>query len=549
MPTLPAFRLTEADSHVALSVHAERMKSFHLKELFASNPHRLSELNMRLPGLYADFSKNKIDKAVLGALIKLAEEAGLEEAIKAMFDGDAINETEGRAVMHFALRGDAPHELSGQKVAEDVARVQAEMKAFVDDIHSGDRLGFTGKKLTTVVNIGIGGSDLGPAMVADALRSFHQGISPYFVSNVDGADLESVIGEIELESTLFVVVSKTFTTQETLANAEAAKEILVRHFGSEEAVAKHFAAVSTNLPAVEAFGIPADQTFGFWDWVGGRYSLWGAVGLSVAVTIGWKHFEELLDGAAEMDRHFRSAPLSDNLPVRMALIGIWYRNYLGAASMAVIPYSHDLRRFPAYLQQADMESNGKTVGRDGRSIDWHSGPVIWGEPGTNGQHAFFQLLHQGSDLIPVDFIAFIRPTSKFKAHHQKLLANCLAQSEALMNGKTGEEVKAQLSKQGMPDEEAKFLIPFKTFSGDRPSTTFLFDELNPRALGMLIALYEHKIFVQGILWNLYSFDQWGVELGKELAKRILPAIEDEDTPALDPSSQALLDEIRQVFGR
>lgn len=549
MPVLPTFRMTEAASHAALNAHAERMKSIHLKDLFSMNPHRLTELNLRMPKLYVDFSKNKLDLEVLDALLQLAEEARLGDAIQSMFNGDVINVTEGRSVMHFALRGDAPAELNGQRVAEDVARVQSEMKTFVHQLHAGERRGFTGKKLTTVVNIGIGGSDLGPAMVVDSLRSFRKGIRPYFVSNVDGADLESVIDDIDLESTLFVVVSKTFTTQETLANAEAAKDILVRHFGSTEAVANHFAAVSTNLPAVKAFGIPADQTFGFWDWVGGRYSLWGAVGLSIAIAIGWEHFEELLHGASEMDRHFRSVPLRENLPVRMALVGLWYRNYLGAGSMAVIPYSHDLRRFPAYLQQADMESNGKTVGRDGRFIEWPSGPVIWGEPGTNGQHAFFQLLHQGSDLIPVDFIAFIRPTSQFNRHHQKLLANCLAQSEALMNGKTSEEVEAQLRKQGSSDEEVKLLIPFKTFSGDRPSTTLLFDELTPNTLGMLIALYEHKIFVQGILWNLYSFDQWGVELGKELAKRILPAIEGVSKPQLDPSSQVLLDEIRQASGR
>ena len=518
------FHLSSSKANRLLASAAERMQLTHLRDLFASDDDRVQRMSLELEGLYVDFSKHRVDGEVMELLFKMANEAGLKDAIEAQFSGEHINATEDRAVLHTALRSNEPLIVDGQALRNDVNEVNERMRRFTEAVRSGVHKGFTGKAIDTVVNIGIGGSDLGPAMVVEALSPTAT-LTAHFVSNVDGADLASVLKRVNPETTLFIVVSKTFTTQETLANAHAARTWLIEKLGNEAAVNAHFAAVSTNLPAVSDFGIATDNAFGFWDWVGGRYSLWSSVGLSIALACGWSSFEALLKGAHTADAHFRNAPWQGNIPVTMALLGIWYRNYLKLSSQAVIPYSHHLRRFPAYLQQADMESNGKYTGRDGKRIGWASGPVIWGEPGTNGQHAFFQLLHQGTDVIPVDFIAFAAPLSQFKAHHTKLLANCIAQSEALMNGKTYDEVADSMRKAGKNDAEIARLAPFRVFDGNRPSTTLLFPKLDAFNLGMLIALYEHKIFVQGVLWNVYSYDQWGVELGKDLANRILPELE------------------------
>lgn len=523
MPLLP-FQIYASKQHRRLRQAAERLQLVHLRDLFASDPNRVDSLSLELHGLYADFSKNRVDGELMELLYGLAEEAQLREAIEAQFSGVAINQTEGRSVLHTALRSEDDCFLNGRNIRLDIEEVNERMRRFTDAVRSGDHKGYTGKRIDTVVNIGIGGSDLGPAMVVKALAG-PPSLRSFFVSNVDGADISEVLNGVNPETTLFVVVSKTFTTQETLANADLARAWVIERLGDEKAVDAHFAAVSTNVNAVAAFGIHADRCFGFWDWVGGRFSLWSAVGLSIALTCGWEAFESLLKGARRADLHFREEAWESNIPVTMALLGIWYRNYLNMSSHAVIPYSHQLRRFPAYLQQADMESNGKSTGRDGKRIAWASGPVIWGEPGTNGQHAFFQLLHQGTDIIPVDFIAFAEPLSEFSAHHTKLLANCIAQSEALMNGKTYDEVAASMAAAGKHSDEIKRLAPYRVFDGNRPSTVLLFPKLDAFYLGMLIALYEHKIFVQGVLWNVFSYDQWGVELGKELAGRILNAFE------------------------
>jgi glucose-6-phosphate isomerase len=534
------FELDRSALHSALTRAAQRVQFEHVRAYFDHDPKRIETFFRSGGGLSIDFSKNKLDQEVLHLLLDLAREAQVETAREAQLRGDHINVTEDRAVLHTALRSNRDRTVDGQNIKADVDRVKAHMQAFTEAVRSGSFTGYTGRAFTDVVNIGIGGSDLGPAMVCQALEHLSTKVRAHFVSNVDGADLASVLRYLNPETTLFIVVSKTFTTQETLANAEAAKQWVIDQLGDTSAIARHFAAVSTNLPAVEAFGIQAENAFGFWDWVGGRYSLWGAVGLVIALSGGWSLYEELLNGAEAMDNHFESAPLEENLPVLAAIIGVWYRNYLNYASLAVIPYSHALRRFPAYLQQADMESNGKTVDRNRQPVRWATGPIVWGEPGTNGQHAFFQLLHQGSDVIPVDFIAVKEAPSPYLAHHQKLLANCFAQSEALMMGQTKDAVVAQLQAQGLGADQIEQLAPYKVFDGNRPSTTILLNKLDGYHLGSLIAFFEHKIFVQGILWGVYSYDQWGVELGKALAKRILPAIENGQAIETDPSTHMLL---------
>lgn len=535
MQALSSFSFSESQSHSRLQSFVERIEQTHLREMFASDADRFKRFSRVWEGLLFDFSKNRIDQEVFDALIELAEESGLQNAIEAMFAGEHINVTEDRAVLHVALRSSASFSVDGEEVTSKIQSVKSKMASFVNAIHSGEYKGSTGKDFTDVVNIGIGGSDLGPLMVSEALSKPGVGLTAHFVSNVDGADLYGVLDTIDPETTLFVVVSKTFTTQETLANAEEAKQWLINALGDKASVADHFVAVSTNIPGVAQFGIQEDRVFGFWNWVGGRYSLWGAVGLSIALSCGWNEFEDLLAGAEKADLHFRNTRFEDNIPVLMGLLGVWNRNCLQYASHAIIPYSQQLHRFPAYLQQADMESNGKYVGRDGDKVDHQTGPVIWGEPGTNGQHAFFQLLHQGTDIVPVDFIGYKEPTSPSVGHHQKLMANFLAQQEALMNGKTKDEVMDEMK------EDPKGIADFRVFEGNRPSSCLLFEKLDAESLGQLIALYEHKIFVQGILWNVYSFDQWGVELGKQLAKRILPAIEGEARPSLDGSTNGQLD--------
>ena len=519
---------TQTDAWKALRAHYEEIGDAHMRRLFADDPDRAARFSLELGDLLFDFSKNRITDRTLSLLTNLCDECGLREWIARMFDGEAINETEGRAVLHTALRNrsDRPVMVDGVDVMPAVRRVLAQMRGFTTAVREGSWVGHTGRAITDVVNIGIGGSDLGPVMVTEALRPYWKdGLRAHFVSNVDATHLSEVLREVQPETTLFVVASKTFTTQETITNAKSARAWLVETLGTEAAVAKHFVALSTNRDAVVEFGIDPDNMFEFWDWVGGRYSLWSAIGLSIATVIGMDHFEELLAGGYEVDEHFRAAPFRENVPVIMALLGVWYHNFFGVPSHAVLPYDQYLHRFPAYLQQADMESNGKSASRDGAVIEGYTtGPIVWGEPGTNGQHAFYQLLHQGTHMVPCDFIIAARSQNPMGEHQDILAANCIAQSEALMRGKTADEARAELEAAGLPAERVSALVPHKTFAGNRPSNTFMIDKLTPRALGRLIALYEHKIFVQGVIWNIYSFDQWGVELGKQLAKVILPEL-------------------------
>jgi len=530
-----------------LSAHFERLQSVNLNALFANDHNRASKFSLRNDTLLFDFSKQRIDEDVMGTLFSLAEECGLTEAIEAQFSGEKINETEKRAVLHSALRKPKSAQLivEGEEVIAQVHSVLNQMQSFTNSVISGAWKGSTGKPIQHVVNIGIGGSDLGPVMVYEALKPFQNHLNLHFVSNVDGAHLSDVLMQCDAESTLFVVVSKTFTTQETLANANAAKKWLTDQLGNS-AVPKHFVAVSTNKEGVGAFGISTANMFPFWNWVGGRYSLWSAVGLSIALGVGFEHFRSLLDGAHKADQEFAQQPFSSNIAVVMGLIGIWNANFLGAPSHAVLPYHQHLHRFPAYLQQADMESNGKQVDRNAKRVDYSTGPIIWGEPGTNGQHAFYQLIHQGTQLIPVDFIVAARCQHSLKDQHEMLLANCLAQSEALMCGKSFEEARSELMGIELSETERDRLAKFKTFEGNKVSSTLLLKELSPNSLGELIALYEHKIFVQGVIWNIYSYDQWGVELGKQLAKKTLNKLQQEgDLDELDSSSRLLIQYYRQ----
>ncbi len=519
---------TQTAAWRALRAHHEDVADLQMRDLFSDDSARAARFSLTLGDLLFDFSKNRITDQTISLLMDLCEECGVRDWISRMFAGDAINETEGRAVLHTALRnrGDRSVMADGVDVMPDVRRVLSQMRSFANSVRDGTWTGHTGRPITDVVNIGIGGSDLGPVMVTEALRPYwKQGLRAHFVSNVDASHLTEVLRQVHPETTLFIVASKTFTTQETLTNARSARQWLVDHLGAQAAVARHFVALSTNRDAVVEFGIDPANMFEFWDWVGGRYSLWSAIGLSVATVVGMDHFEELLAGAYEVDEHVRSAPLRENIPVTMAALGVWYHNFFGAASHAVLPYDQYLHRFPAYLQQADMESNGKRATRDGTIIaDYTTGPIVWGEPGTNGQHAFFQLLHQGTHLVPCDFIVAAQSHNPMPPHQDMLVANCVAQAEALMRGKTEEEARAELEQSGASAEQVDALVPHKTFPGNRPSNTFMMQQLTPRALGRLIALYEHKIFVQGVIWNIYSFDQWGVELGKQLAQVVLPEL-------------------------
>lgn len=537
---LKPFHLRASKAHQRLVSLAETAGQEHLRDVFASDQNRVERMTASLGGMYIDWSKHRVTPEVMEALLELAEEAGWKEGVNNLFSGQPINQTEGRAVLHMALRGqkEDAFEVDGADVMDEVLATRQAFGAYADGVREEARI-------TDVVNIGIGGSDLGPLMVTKALRSHSNG-GPrvHFVSNVDGAHLESVLSGLDPSRTLFIVVSKTFTTQETMANAEEAKAWLVEALG-EAAISRHFAAVSTNIPAAVAFGVHAENIFGFKDWVGGRYSLWGPVGLSIACAVGSKAFNELLDGARAMDRHFASASAAENLPLISALLGIWYREYLGFATHVVLPYAQDLDRFPAYLQQADMESNGKHVGRDGKPVDHVTGPVVWGEAGTNGQHAFYQLLHQGTDVHPVDLIAVKAPLSKYADHHTKLLANAVAQAEALMCGRSETEVRAEMAAAGQSPEAIDAIAPHRVFQGNRPSTFILLDELNPRNVGQLIALYEHRIFIQGLIWNVCSYDQWGVELGKVLAKNILAEWEGQAKGAHDASTQDLIDRLKR----
>jgi glucose-6-phosphate isomerase len=514
--------LTSTASFQALADHANTARQWQMRDLFAQDPQRFERYSNEAAGLFLDYSKNRLDGRTLELLVALAKERGLEARRDAMFVGEHINNTEDRAVLHTALRAPrgAALTVDGQDINADVHAVLARVKTFTDAVRSGDWLGHSGKPITDIVNIGIGGSDLGPKMVVLALRHYaHPRLTMHFVSNVDGHDMEAALNQVDPETTLFIVASKTFTTAETMMNAQTARAWFLQS-APEEALARHFVAVSTNTEAIKQFGIDPANMFPFWDWVGGRYSVWSAIGLSVALAVGFGYFSDFLAGAHELDEHFRTAPLEENLPTLLALIGFWNRQFLDCTSVSIAPYHQDLNRFPAYLQQLDMESNGKRVTRDGEPVDTPTCPAIWGECGTNGQHAYFQLLHQGTDVTPMDFIAALRPAHEMDNHHTALLANCFAQSEAFMKGKTIDEVRADLQAQGLGQDDVERLAPHKTFPGNRPSNTILMERLTPSTLGALIALYEHKTFVQGVLWNVNSFDQWGVELGKVLAKKI-----------------------------
>jgi len=531
-----------------LEEHHSRMQSARMRDLFAADPERFNSFSLRFEDILIDYSKHIITNETLRLLCATARAAAVESLRDRMFSGEPINFTEGRSVLHIALRNrsDRPIFVQGKDVMPDVNAVLSHMRMFVEEVQRGVWTGYTGKRITDVVNIGIGGSDLGPVMVTEALRPYATPLlHVHFVSNVDGTHIAETLKKLNPETTLFVVASKTFTTQETLTNALSAKEWFLSKSGAGADVAKHFVALSTNTKEVTRFGIDPRNMFEFWDWVGGRYSLWSAIGLPIALAIGMDRFEELLDGAHAMDEHFRSSRLEDNAPVLLAMIGVWYNNFFGATSHAILPYDQYLHRFPAYLQQGDMESNGKRVTRSGKVVDYATGPVIWGEPGTNGQHAFYQLLHQGTQLIPSDFLAPAVSHNPIGNHHSILLANCFAQTEALMRGKTEAEARDELQKDGMSGEKLEKLLPHKVFPGNRPTTTILFKKLTPRTLGSLIALYEHKIFVQGIMWDINSFDQWGVELGKQLAKKILGEMEVPGKPGgHDASTLGLLEFVR-----
>ena len=540
---------TNTQAWKALEAHQSQLANTTIADLFKQEQNRFNDYSLTFENqILVDFSKNKINQETLKLLRQLAKESALGEAINAMFTGEKINRTENRAVLHTALRNrsNTPVYVDGKDVMPEVNAVLAKMSAFCDRVISGEWKGYTGKAITDVVNIGIGGSDLGPYMVTEALRPYKNHLNMHFVSNVDGTHIAETLKKVNPETTLFLVASKTFTTQETMTNANSARDWLLAAAKDNSAVAKHFAALSTNGKAVAEFGIDTNNMFEFWDWVGGRYSLWSAIGLSIALSIGFDNFEALLSGAHEMDKHFRTAPLEKNIPATLALVGLWNTNFLGAQTEAILPYDQYLHRFAAYFQQGNMESNGKYVDRNGDIIrDYQTGPIIWGEPGTNGQHAFYQLIHQGTMLIPCDFIAPAQSHNPLGDHHSKLLSNFFAQTEALAFGKTKEEVEAEFVKAGKSLDEVKDIVPFKVFTGNKPTNSILVQKITPFVLGALIAMYEHKIFTQGVIFNIFSFDQWGVELGKQLANRILPELADkEKVLSHDSSTNGLINQFK-----
>ena len=540
---------TNTQAWKALEAHQSQLAHTTIADLFKQEENRFNDYSLTLENqILVDFSKNKINQETLKLLHQLAKESALDEAINAMFTGEKINRTENRAVLHTALRNrsNTPVYVDGKDVMPEVNAVLAKMSAFCDRVISGEWKGYTGKAITDVVNIGIGGSDLGPYMVTEALHPYKNHLNMHFVSNVDGTHIAETLKKVNPETTLFLVASKTFTTQETMTNANSARDWLLAAAKDNSAVAKHFAALSTNGKAVAEFGIDTNNMFEFWDWVGGRYSLWSAIGLSIALSIGFDNFEALLSGAHEMDKHFRTAPLEKNIPATLALVGLWNTNFLGAQTEAILPYDQYLHRFAAYFQQGNMESNGKYVDRNGNVIrDYQTGPIIWGEPGTNGQHAFYQLIHQGTMLIPCDFIAPAQSHNPLGDHHSKLLSNFFAQTEALAFGKTKEEVEAEFVKAGKSLDEVKDIVPFKVFTGNKPTNSILVQKITPFVLGALIAMYEHKIFAQGVIFNIFSFDQWGVELGKQLANRILPELADkEKVSSHDSSTNGLINQFK-----
>jgi glucose-6-phosphate isomerase len=527
-----------------LQKHFDDMQNATMQDMFQADGSRAEKFNLKWNDFLIDYSKNIINQETIDLLLELANEVGLKTAISEYFSGEIINKTENRAVLHTALRAKESEVINvdGQNIVPEIYDVKRKMKAFTSEIITGKRRGYTGKPFTDIVNIGIGGSDLGPAMVVEAMQFYKNELYVHFVSNIDGDHVNEIIKKLNPETTLFVVVSKTFTTQETLTNSETIKLwFLSPAFGTtQQDIAKHFVAVSTNVQKVTAFGINPDNVFPMWDWVGGRFSLWSAVGLTISLAIGFDNFDDLLSGANEMDGHFKTAEFDQNMPVILALLSIWYNNFFGAESEALIPYTQYLQKLAPYLQQGTMESNGKSMGRDGKSVNYETGTIIWGEPGTNAQHAFFQLIHQGTKLIPSDFIGFLKPLYGDDEHHDKLMSNYFAQTEALLQGKKEEMVQAEFEKQGLDPERARFLVPFKVFAGNKPTNTILIEKLTPKSLGSLIALYEHKIFVQGVIWNIFSFDQWGVELGKQLANSILDELKSKDIKKHDASTAFLL---------
>ncbi|MBF04182.1 MAG: glucose-6-phosphate isomerase [Flavobacterium sp.] len=524
-----------------LRAHFEKMEYVSMKEMFANDKQRAEKFTIEWHDFLVDFSKNKITEETINLLVELANEVGLKNAIEAYFSGEAINQTENRAVLHTALRAKENDVVlvDGINVMPEVYQVKKDIQKFTSEIIDGTRKGYTNKTFTDVVNIGIGGSDLGPAMVVEALQYYKNHLNVHFVSNVDGDHVHEIIKKLNPETTLFVIVSKTFTTQETLSNAETIRAWFLNH-AKQEDVAKHFVAVSTNIKNVTQFGIAEENIFPMWDWVGGRFSLWSAVGLTISLAVGFNHFNQLLEGANKMDTHFKETPFDKNIPVVLALLSIWYNNFFGAETEALIPYTQYLQKLAPYLQQGIMESNGKSIARDGNPVNYQTGTIIWGEPGTNSQHAFFQLIHQGTKLIPTDFIGFKKALYGNKDHHDKLMSNFFAQTEALLMGKTEKQVQAEFEKAGITGEKATFLLPFKVFDGDKPTNTLLIEKLTPETLGSLVALYEHKIFVQGIIWNIFSYDQWGVELGKQLANSILSEIHTSEIKNHDSSTSFLL---------
>jgi len=547
---LKSINPTQTNSWQKLQTHFNTMSSVQMKQLFDADPERFDKFSAQFNDILIDFSKNIITHETIDLLVSLAEECALKEAIQSKFNGQPINATEGRAVLHTALRNksDRPIMVDGKDVMPDVRAALAKMKIFADKVTFGNWFGYSGKPIKNIVNIGIGGSDLGPVMVTEALTPYAtHGIETHFVSNVDGSHISEVLKKVNAEETLFMIASKTFTTQETMTNAHTARTWFLDQGASKSDIAKHFVALSTNAHSVSEFGIDTANMFEFWDWVGGRYSLWSSIGLSIACTIGFDNFDELLAGAFEMDEHFKNEVFDQNIPVILALIGLWYGNFYGSESEAILPYDQYMHRFAAYFQQGNMESNGKSIGRDGKPVNYQTGPIVWGEPGTNGQHAFYQLIHQGTKLIPCDFMAPAQSHNTLGDHHPKLLSNFFAQTEALMTGKSKVEVVKELEQQGKSKEEIEELAPFKVFEGNRPTNSILFEKLTPRVLGSLIAMYEHKIFVQGVIWNIYSFDQWGVELGKVLAKQILPELSgNEKVSSHDSSTNGLINTYKKM---
>ncbi len=542
---------TETKAWRLLQEHFEKTENIHMKDLFEADPNRFKKFSLSFEEMLVDFSKNRITEETVDLLIRLAEETGLKDAIEQMFSGKKINETEGRAVLHVALRNrsNTPIVVDEEDVMPNVNRVLDQMQSFSDSVISGKWKGFSGRPITNIVNIGIGGSDLGPVMVTEALKPYWKdNIRPHFISNVDGTHVSEVLKKLSPETTLFMIASKTFTTQETMTNAYSARDCFLEYVGGDQQhIKKHFVAISTNEEGVTNFGIDPANMFEFWNWVGGRYSLSSAIGLSIACTIGFDHFRELLEGLHAMDRHFQTASLKENIPVILALIGIWYNNFHGAESEAILPYDQYMHRFAAYFQQGNMESNGKYVDREGKVVNYETGPIIWGEPGTNGQHAFYQLIHQGTKLIPSDFLAPAISQNPISDHHPKLLSNFFAQTEAMMNGKSEQQVREELQKSGKSEEEIAFLLPFKVFSGNKPTNSILLKKITPHNLGILIAMYEHKVFAQGVIWNIFSFDQWGVELGKQLAKQILPELEDSEAiSSHDSSTNGLINAYKEM---